>query len=212
MLSQAGAGDAASALKLVSGATVQEGKYAVIRGLPDRYVNSQMNAVRLPTADADKRAVQLDQFPLDMIQSIQVSKTFTPDQQGDASGGAVNVVLKGIPDQKILKVKVGSTYNTQASANGDFLTYKGGGVNFWGRDDGRRDIPADGNFSSQPVGVTRDEAPLPYNFSVFSAAGSMKPITMSRSGDSPACITNITVRITRMERTIRTGSNILGNI
>ena len=63
LISQAGAGDAASALKLVAGATVQDGKYAVVRGLPDRYVNSQMNRVRLPTADTDKRAVQLDQFP-----------------------------------------------------------------------------------------------------------------------------------------------------
>ena len=103
LLSQAGAGDAASALKLISGATVQDGKFAVVRGLPDRYVNSQMNSVRLPTADPDKRAVQLDQFPSDMIESIQVSKTFTPDQQGDASGGAVNVVLKGIPEETIFK-------------------------------------------------------------------------------------------------------------
>ena len=62
-ISRAGASDAAAALKLVAGATVQEGKYAVVRGLPDRYVSSQLNGVRLPTADADKRAVQLDQFP-----------------------------------------------------------------------------------------------------------------------------------------------------
>ena len=45
---RAGASDAASALTLVSGATVQDGKFAVIRGLPDRYVSSQVNGVRLP--------------------------------------------------------------------------------------------------------------------------------------------------------------------
>ena len=84
-LRKAGATDAASALNLVAGATVQDGKYAVVRGLPDRYVNSQMNGVRLPSADPDKRAVQLDQFPTEVIDSVQVSKTFTPDQQGDAS-------------------------------------------------------------------------------------------------------------------------------
>jgi hypothetical protein len=94
LISQAGASDAASALRLVSGTTVQEGKYAVVRGLPDRYVNSQLNGVRLPTADEDKRAVQLDQYPAALIESIQISKTFTPDQQGDASGGAVNIIKK----------------------------------------------------------------------------------------------------------------------
>ena len=83
----------------------QDGKSAVIRGLPDRYVSSQMNGVRLPTADEDKRAVELDQFPAAVIESIQVSKTFTPDQQGDASGGAVDVRLKGIPDEPVLQVQ-----------------------------------------------------------------------------------------------------------
>jgi hypothetical protein len=105
LMNQAGAGDAASALRLVAGASLQEGKSAVIRGLPDRYVSNQLNGVRLPSADPDKRAVELDQFPAAVIQSIQVSKTFTPDQQGDASGGAVNVVLKGIPEQSSLDVK-----------------------------------------------------------------------------------------------------------
>jgi hypothetical protein len=133
LMSQAGASDAASALRLVSGATVEDGKYAVVRGLPDRYVNSQLNGVRLPTADADKRAVQLDQFPAALIESIQVSKTFTPDQQGDASGGAVNVVLKGIPDEPVFKFQFKPEYNSQATFNDDFLTR--GGTMGTARDD-----------------------------------------------------------------------------
>ena len=70
MMAKAGAGDAASALLLVSGATVQDGKYAVVRGLPDRYVSAQLDGVRLPTSDAKRRAVQLDQFPSAIIQSV----------------------------------------------------------------------------------------------------------------------------------------------
>ncbi len=143
MMSRAGAGDAAGALRLVAGATVQDGKYAVVRGLPDRYVNSQMNGVRLPSADPDKRAVQLDQFPSALIESIQVSKTFTPDQQGDASGGAVNVVLKGIPDKPVLEFKSGISYNSQTTGNDSFLSYKGGGTGYWGKDDGGRALPLD---------------------------------------------------------------------
>ncbi|MCD4779435.1 MAG: carboxypeptidase regulatory-like domain-containing protein [Candidatus Omnitrophica bacterium] len=171
LMSQAGAGDAASALRLVSGATVQDGKFAVIRGLPDRYVNAQMNTVRLPSADPDKRAVQLDQFPSGVIESIQVSKTFTPDQQGDASGGAVNVVLKGLPEEKIYKVKVGSSYNSQYSDQERFLSYEGGGVDFWGNDDGDRDIPDNGNFYNpqdinDAVGVNRIGQPMNYNFAM----------------------------------------------
>lgn len=165
LMSQAGAGDAASALRLVSGASIQDGKYAVIRGLPDRYVNSQMNGVRLPTADADKRAVQLDQFPSAAIESIQVSKTFTPDQQGDASGGAVNVVLKKIPEETMFKFSAQTGYNSLVTGNNDFISYKGGGVNFWGISD--LDIPS--SFDST-VGVSGADAPIDSKWSL-SAGG-----------------------------------------
>lgn len=162
LMSRAGAGDAAAALKLVAGASVQDGKYAVIRGLPDRYVNSQMNGVRLPTADTDKRAVQLDQFPSAAIESIQVSKTFTPDQQGDASGGAVNVILKGIPNESVFKLDLGTGWNTQTLGS-DFLTYKGGGVSFFGQD-GKK-IPADPS-NYEAAGVSTGNSPLDYKWSV----------------------------------------------
>jgi outer membrane receptor protein involved in Fe transport len=167
LMSRAGAGDAAAALKLVAGASVQDGKYAVIRGLPDRYVNSQMNGVRLPTADSDKRAVQLDQFPSAVIESIQVSKTFTPDQQGDASGGAVNVVLKGVPKESMVKFSTKASFNSQVSGRNDFLTYPGKGVNYWGNDDGDQKIQYEklGSSWDGAVGTTRDDAPFNYDWS-----------------------------------------------
>lgn len=153
LMSRAGAGDAAQALRLVPGTTIQDGKYAVVRGLPDRYVSAQMNGVRLPTADADKRAVQLDQFPSAVIESIQVSKTFTPDQQGDASGGAVNLVLKSIPDEPVLSFSTGVEFNTQVEdAKDRFLSYENGGVSYWGKDGGGRKLPvkaADAVFHGQ---------------------------------------------------------------
>ncbi len=161
LMSRAGASDAAGALRLVTGASVQDGKFAVIRGLPDRYVSSQLNGVRLPTADEDKRAVELDQFPAAIIESIQVSKTFTPDQQGDASGGAVDVRLKDIPDQGFFQIKRQFSYDSQTTGRDDFLTYDGGGVSSWGKDDGGRDIQTDhiGESWDGAVGVSRADAP-----------------------------------------------------
>lgn len=171
MMSRAGASDAASALKLVAGASVQDGKYAVVRGLPDRYVSSQINGVRVPSADEDKRAVELDQFPAAILESIQVSKTFTPDQQGDASGGAVDVRLKGIPDETILQFRAQTSFNSQVAGRSDFLTYEGGGVGTWGRDDGDRDQQLDalgGNWTGA-AGTTTEDAPIDSKWSL--AAG-----------------------------------------
>lgn len=169
LMSRAGTSDAASALRLVSGATVQDGKFAVIRGLPDRYVVSLLNGVRLPSADEDRRAVELDQFPAAVIESIRVSKTFTPDQQGDASGGAVDVVLKGIPDENAIRISGQVSMNSQVSGRDDFLTYSGGGVNAWGDDRGGRDIPDDGVFGGA-AGVDEGLAPIDSKWSI-SAGG-----------------------------------------
>ncbi len=168
LMSRAGASDASEGLKLVTGATVQDGKFAVIRGLPDRYVNSQMNGVRLPSADEDKRAVELDQFPSAVIESIQVSKTFTPDQQGDASGGAVDLRLRGIPAETTLGFKAQLGYNTQAALESEFLTYDGGGVGFLGLDDGDRDIQSEnlgGNWDGA-AGVSTESAPIDFKWSL----------------------------------------------
>lgn len=168
LMSRAGAGDAASALKLVSGASLQGGKFAVIRGLPDRYVSSQLNGIRLPSADENTRAVELDLFPSVVIDSLRVSKTFTPDQQADASGGAVDVRLRSIPDESVNQVSGQYTYNTQVSGRSDFLGYRGGGLDFWGS--ASRDIPQSSIGSSWDgaVGTSPESAPIDWKFSFVS--------------------------------------------
>jgi len=166
LMSKAGASDAASALRLVSGASLQDGKTAVIRGLPDRYVSSQMNGVRLPSADEDKRAVELDQFPAEVIASIQVAKSFTPDQFGDASGGAVDVRLKGVPDEPFLaKFKLQTSHNTQVTGRHGFTTSRGGGLDYWGGSASPRGPQEDGESWDGEVGTVEGLAPLDYKWS-----------------------------------------------
>lgn len=140
LMKKAAASTAADALRLVVGTSVQEGKYVVIRGLSDRYTSTQMNGVRLPTADSDRRAVQVDQFPAAQIESITVTKSFTPDQQGEATGGSVNIRTRSIPDERFLSLSSAVEYNTQTTGK-EMLTYRGGGTGYWGIDDGGRSIP-----------------------------------------------------------------------
>ena len=134
MLFRSGASDAAAVLLLVPGATLQDGKYAVIRGLPDRYVATLLDGVRLPVANPNKRAVKLDQFPAPIIEGIQVSKNFTPDQQGESSGGSVNIQLKDIPDEGYLRFSAAAGTNSQVK-NGQFLGFPGSKMGFWGGND-----------------------------------------------------------------------------
>lgn len=141
LIKKAGAGTAASALRLVVGTSVQDGKYVVIRGLADRYTTTLQNGVRLPSADADKRAVQLDQFPGALIETIVVSKTFTPDLQGDSTGGSVNIKTRSAPDRAFLSVSGAVEYNPNVTGRDDFLTYRGGGTEPFAMAGSDRELP-----------------------------------------------------------------------
>lgn len=159
LISKAGASDAAGALKLVVGASVTAGKYATVRGLSDRYTGTTLNGVRLPSADPRRRAVQVDLFPTGTVESVTVLKTFTPDLQGDFTGGGVDIRTKSIPEGPVLSVSLSAEYNSIATGNDDFVTYEGGGVGAFGYESGSRELPSEAreplpgvpNFSFAPT-------------------------------------------------------------
>jgi len=132
-------GTAADALAKVTGTSLVDGKYVVIRGLGDRYTNTQMNGSALPSADPDRRAVQLDQFPSDLLDSITTLKSFTPDQPGAFSGGSVNLKTKSFPEAFFFTSTISSSYNSNVTGKA-ILSVPGGGADRLGRDDGTRSL------------------------------------------------------------------------
>lgn len=136
-----GLGDAAEIMTKITGASIVDGKYVVIRGLGDRYTSTLLNGISIPSADPDRRAVQLDQFPSEVLESVVTSKSFTPDQPGAFAGGSVNLRTKSFPDQFFASVSAGLSYNTNVMGE-DVLTIPGGGRDWLGRDDGSRALPA----------------------------------------------------------------------
>lgn len=137
------AGDAAEIMTKITGVAVVEGKFAVIRGLSDRYNLALLNGADIPSADPYRRAAQLDLFPAEVIDSVVVSKTFTPDLPGGFSGGVMDIRTKSFPDRFLFKTAAGLSYNTQATGNDRFLTYPGGSTDWLGLDDGLRGLPSE---------------------------------------------------------------------
>jgi outer membrane receptor protein involved in Fe transport len=140
-ISKSGVSDAGAIVNKVAGASIVEGKFAVIRGLSDRYVTTTLNGSEIPSADPYRRSASLDLFPAQIIDKVVVAKTFTPDQPGAYTGGGVNIVTKSFPERAFASVSLGGSYNTQATGNERFLTYDGGGLDWAGMDDGTRALP-----------------------------------------------------------------------
>jgi TonB-dependent receptor len=140
-ISRSGSSDAGDALKKVVGSTVVDGKYVFVRGLGDRYSNTQLNGVELPSSDPNKKSFQLDLVPTNLLDNIITIKTFTPDKPGNFSGGIVDIGTKSYPERFTLKISGTTNYNSQATGNSNYLTYTGGSKDWLGVDDGTRAVP-----------------------------------------------------------------------
>lgn len=103
------------ALKRISGINVQydqgEARFGQVRGTSADLSSVTINGNRIPSAEGDTRNVQLDLIPADMIQTIEVNKVVTPDMDGDAIGGSINLVTKNSPYKRIITATAGSGYN-----------------------------------------------------------------------------------------------------
>lgn len=146
-----GDSDAASAIKRVTGVSVEDGKYVFVRGLGDRYTKSTLNGVDIPGLDPDRNTVQMDMFPTNLIDNIVVVKSFTPDLPGDFTGGIVNIDIKDFPEEETFNISLTGGFNPSMHFNSDYLTYNGGDTDILGFDDGTRSLPTDRKAINIPL-------------------------------------------------------------
>ena len=103
------------ALKRINGINVQydmgEARFGQVRGTSADLTSVTVNGNRIPSAEGDTRNVQLDLIPADMVQTVEVSKVVTSDMDGDAIGGAINLVTKNTPYRRVLNATAGTGYN-----------------------------------------------------------------------------------------------------
>lgn len=132
--------NAADAARRVVGTTIIGGRFVFVRGLGERYTNALLDGAPLPSPEPDRQAVPLDLFPTQVIDSITIVKTFTPDVPGDFAGGSVRIATRRLPDQPVLSLSLGLGANTNATF-AERLDYEGGGLDWLGFDDGTRALP-----------------------------------------------------------------------
>lgn len=177
-MSRLGFSDAAQAMKAVTGASVVDGKYVYIRGLGERYSSTSLNGAEVPSADPERRAVQMDLFPAELIDAIVTSKTFTPDRPGNFSGGNVDIRTKSQPDTRTFAFSFGTSFNPQTTGK-PLLTDGSGGADWLGRDDGSRQTPAELRDKTIPARGTATDAEIGRLSRLFS------PVMAPVRGEAP---------------------------
>ncbi len=157
----------ANAVQRMSGITIQrtssgEGRYAIIRGMDQRYNNTLVNGIKIPSPDNKYRYVPLDIFPSDLLERLEVIKSLTPAMEADATGGAMNLVMKNAPDKFLLNANIAGGYSTLFSDR-DFSSFSTSQIN--------RRSPAEVNGNNYAANANSD---FQKNSLMFS--GKKKPV------------------------------------
>src|ERR1700743_2841115 len=85
-----------------------ESDKTIIRGMDPKYNYTLVDGIKIPSPGDRSRYVPLSLFPADMVGRVEVYKNLTPDMEGDAIGGVVNMVLRNAPDKPFLKLRMTS--------------------------------------------------------------------------------------------------------
>ncbi len=87
--------NAAEALQRVPGLSIErdqgEGRFVRIRGISSDLNSVTVNGTQIPAPEAGSRSVALDVIPSNLLSSLVVTKTLTPDMDANAIGGAVEI-------------------------------------------------------------------------------------------------------------------------
>jgi TonB-dependent receptor len=85
----------AEAVQRLPGVSVErdqgEGRFVSVRGLGPDLNSVTINGTLVPSPESERRAVALDVLPSELVQSLSVIKTLTPDMDANSLGGTVDV-------------------------------------------------------------------------------------------------------------------------
>jgi outer membrane cobalamin receptor len=106
----------ANVVQRVSGVSLErnangDGQHAIVRGMDKRYNYTLVNGIKIPSPDPRNRYVPLDIFPSDLLDRLEVTKALTPNMEGDAIGGVIDMKMKNAPERFTVNANLGTGYS-----------------------------------------------------------------------------------------------------
>ncbi|MCT1526980.1 TonB-dependent receptor, partial [Sphingobacterium hotanense] len=149
-------------LKRVSGINTIDNKYVVVRGMAERYNQSMIDGISLPSTDLNRRNFSFDVVPAELVGSVVVNKTATPDVSSEFSGGQVTVNTLAIPQSNFTSISVGTGFNSQSTGKDMTVIGGRGKYDYFGFDDGRRKNPGNIEYWVFPKAGVGNDNPTDY--------------------------------------------------
>ena len=124
-LAKLGVSDAAKATTRISGVTSSEASGDIfVRGLGDRYLYTTLNGLPIPSDDVERKNIDLELFPTGIIQSVAISKTYSPNTSADQASGNIDISTRELVGTSELSFGAGAGINTNVLQEGVFDNFK----------------------------------------------------------------------------------------
>ncbi len=88
------------------------GSKVLIRGLDSKYSNITIDGMRISPTSAKDKSVDLSSISERDFQNIEIRKTITSDEEGDATAGAVHMVTGKAPSERTIQAELLGNDNT----------------------------------------------------------------------------------------------------
>lgn len=148
-------------LKRISGLSTFDNKYVIVRGISERYNVATLDGTPLPSTDYSRRNFSFDVIPSEMIESVTVYKTVTPDLPVGFAGGMVQINTRDIPTKNFISFSIGSGFNDQSTGK-DFISTKRGKYDYFGFDDGTRKMAGYFAVTTGKTEASPGQPPVPF--------------------------------------------------
>jgi hypothetical protein len=160
--------DVGQVIQRIPGVTIINGRFALIRGLSERYNSVMINDAVSPSTEVDRRSFSFDLIPTNLLDRMLVYKSGSAEIPGDFAGGVIKIYTKNIPDSNASNFGFTLGYRNQSTFKTFIHTGKSG-TDFLGFDGGRRQLPS--GFPEDLEGLsgaqlTEQSKSLPNNFKI----------------------------------------------
>ncbi|MBQ0780951.1 MAG: TonB-dependent receptor plug domain-containing protein, partial [Thalassolituus oleivorans] len=161
--------NAAEALQRVPGLSIErdqgEGRFVRIRGISANLNSVSVNGTQIPAPEAGSRAVALDVIPSNLLSSLVVTKTLTPDMDANAIGGAVEINSISALDREgeFYSANVQMGYDQQTKQSNPAYGLSGGNTVMFG-DNRRLGVAAAVSFDDRKFGSDNIETGGAWDF------------------------------------------------
>lgn len=132
--------NAAQVMSRIPGITVVDGRFVMVRGIPERYNQVLLNNSIAPSTEVDKRTFSFDLIPSNVLDRMMIYKSGAPENTGDFAGGLIKVYTANANEDYATSVNL-SIGVRPGTTFGDYTQSKGSGTDLLGFDNGYRQLP-----------------------------------------------------------------------